>query len=153
MNNNFNYNIIAKQHLTKMHTCVKSMTTFNQQYMLGQEKKMSWFWSSGGSVLTQVKKKCGPQNKYNTEKNTESRIFFTCQSSESMFICFLSCYMNVLSTGLIWISSFKTFWTISFGIFMLWFKKKRKKVHRATGPIFKNQLTRTKVFFFPGLRF
>ena len=34
---------------------------------------------------------------------------------------------------------------------MLWFKKKRKKVHRATGPIFKNQLTRTKVFFIPGL--
>ena len=29
--------------------------------------------------------------------------------------------------------------------------KKRKKVHRATGPIFKNQLTRTKVFFIPGL--
>ena len=34
---------------------------------------------------------------------------------------------------------------------MLWFKKKRKKVHRVTGPIFKNQLTRTKVFFIPGL--
>ena len=33
---------------------------------------------------------------------------------------------------------------------MLWFKNKKKKVHRATGPIFKNQLTRTKVFF-PGL--
>ena len=30
-------------------------------------------------------------------------------------------------------------------------KKKRKKVHRATRPIFKNQLTRTKVFFIPGL--
>ena len=29
--------------------------------------------------------------------------------------------------------------------------KKRKKVHQATGPIFKNQLTRTKVFFIPGL--
>ena len=26
------------------------------------------------------KKKCGPQNKYDTEKNTDSRIFFTCQS-------------------------------------------------------------------------
>ena len=55
------------------------------------------------------KKKCGPQNKYNTEKNTESRIFFTCQSAESTFICILSCFMNVLSTGLNWISSFKTF--------------------------------------------
>ena len=43
-------------------------------------KKMSWFWSSGGSILTQIKKKCGPQNKYDTEKNTESRIFFTRQS-------------------------------------------------------------------------
>ena len=31
--------------------------------------------------------------------------------------------------------------------FRLWFKK---NVYRATGPIFKNQLTRTKVFF-PGL--
>ena len=30
---------------------------------------------------------------------------------------------------------------------MLWFKKKRKKVHRTTRPIFKNQLTRTKGFF------
>ena len=28
-------------------------------------------------------------------------------------------------------------------------KKKRKKVNRATGPIFKNQLTRTKVFSWP----
>ena len=54
-------------------------------------------------------KKCGPQNKYNTKKNTESRILFTCQSLESTFTCILSCYMNVLSTGLIWISSFKTF--------------------------------------------
>ena len=30
-------------------------------YQLGQ-KKMFWFWSSGGSILTQIKKKCGPQN-------------------------------------------------------------------------------------------
>ena len=30
---------------------------------------------------------------------------------------------------------------------MLWFKKKKKGLP-ATGPIFKNQLTRTKVFFF-----
>ena len=28
---------------------------------------MSWFWSSGGSILTQIKK-CGPQNKNDTEK-------------------------------------------------------------------------------------
>ena len=33
---------------------------------------------------------------------------------------------------------------------MLWLKK-RKKVNRATRPIFKNQLTRTKVFFFLAL--
>ena len=33
MNNNFNYNIIAKQHLTKMHTCFKNMTAFNHQFM------------------------------------------------------------------------------------------------------------------------
>ena len=89
--------------------------------LLGQEKKLSWFWSSGGSILMQIKKKCRPQNKYDTEKNTESSIFFTCQSSESTFICILSCYMNVLSlpfrldthinTGLIWISSFKI-WNI-----------------------------------------
>ena len=71
-------------------------------------KKMYWFWSSGGSILTQIKKS-GPQNKYNNEENTESRIFFTCQSAESTFICILSCYMNVLSTGLSRISSFKTF--------------------------------------------
>ena len=111
---------------------------------------MSWFWSSGGSILTQIKKKCGPQNRYNTEKNTESRIFFTCQSAESTFICILSCFMNVLSTGLICISSFKTFWTIRYGIFMLWFKKKKKGPpgHRTN---FKNQLTRIKVFFIPGL--
>ena len=32
-------------------------------------------------------------------------------------------------------------------------KKKRKKVHQATRPIFKNQLTRTKVFFILGLTF
>ena len=55
------------------------------------------------------KKKCGPQNKYNTQKNTESCIFFTCQSEESTFICILSCFMNVLRTGLISISSLKTF--------------------------------------------
>ena len=28
-------------------------------YILGQEKKMSWFWSSGGSILTQIKKNAG----------------------------------------------------------------------------------------------
>ena len=28
---------------------------------LGQEK-MSWFWSLGGSILTLIKKNCGPQN-------------------------------------------------------------------------------------------
>ena len=33
MNNNFNYNIKAKQHLTKMHTCFKNMTAFNHQFM------------------------------------------------------------------------------------------------------------------------
>ena len=31
---------------------------------------MSWFLSSGGLILTHIKKKCGLQNKYNTEKNT-----------------------------------------------------------------------------------
>ena len=30
---------------------------------------MSWFWSSGGSILMQIKK-CGPQNKYDTEKKS-----------------------------------------------------------------------------------
>ena len=33
MNNNFNSNIIAKQDLTKMHTCFKNMTSFNHQFM------------------------------------------------------------------------------------------------------------------------
>ena len=33
MNNNFNYNIIDKQHLTKMHTCFENMTAFNHQFM------------------------------------------------------------------------------------------------------------------------
>ena len=33
MNNNFNYNIIAKQYLTKMHTCFENMTAFNHQFL------------------------------------------------------------------------------------------------------------------------
>ena len=37
-------------------------------------KKLSWFWSSGGSILTKIKK-CGPQNKYDTEKKKPSPVF------------------------------------------------------------------------------
>ena len=33
--------------------------TANRIIVLGQEKKMSWFWSWGGSILTLIKKKWG----------------------------------------------------------------------------------------------
>ena len=82
---------------------------YSQKFQgLGQEKKCLVL-VIGRVDFDANKKKCGPQNKYNTEKNTESRIFFTSQSSESTFICILSCYMDVLSTGLIWISSLRLF--------------------------------------------
>ena len=45
MNNNFNYNIIAKQDLTKMPTCFKNMTAFNHQFMSDFE----WMYNSDTS--------------------------------------------------------------------------------------------------------
>ena len=51
---------------------------------LGQEKNILVL-VIGPVDFDANKKKCGLQNKYDTEKNTQSGIFFICQSSASTF--------------------------------------------------------------------
>ena len=51
-------------------------------------KKMSWFWSSGGLILTQIKKNAG--RKINTTPRKIPSPVFS-QSSASTFICIMSC--------------------------------------------------------------
>ena len=83
---------------------------------------MSWFWSSGGSILTQIKKKCGLQNKFFfADMNVFGLSFCSCVHFSLPFR-----HDTHINTGLIWISSFKICSKIRFGRFMLWFKKKEK---------------------------
>ena len=132
---------------------------------------MSWFWSSGGSILTQIKKNAGRKINTTPRKIQSPVIFSPVNHRHPRSPAFWVAEMNVfglslcscvhfrlpfghdthINTGLIWISSFKTCSKIRFGRFMLWFKKRKGQLGYRTN--FQKSIDQNQRFFFLALLF